>query len=213
MPAFRLGEETVRLFNPMPDTEMQEIIEKVGLLGRWPYAHGQRAFEVEYTYSMGREKEEIRIKPGQSYECPKSLSSLVYRRKREEGLVVLSRTETTSEQIMQRALEGLNRAHVFYNERGTAPIQKFRRRHQIRTDAEFDAIKYKIPGNLINAERARLIDVEIKRIAKGGKLSIAAGGLFKQDGNQLLEEKNTEIETLRKELAEKTQLLEAAQEE
>jgi hypothetical protein len=167
---YKLGEKLVKLYNPLPAVSMEEVVRDAGLEGLWSNPVGS-AFELQFVWSQGPEREEIVIKPGEYVELPITIANHAFSQLQGDGLIMLVRNAKTgewpeagSDLFRQKCLEGLQRAKQFFMLRGTIPLSKARVRHGIQSDEQWESIKIKFKGGLINKAREARIDDERKRL-------------------------------------------------
>jgi hypothetical protein len=153
MPKYKLGEEMMRLFNPLPPPTTRELVKVCDFVGMVK-VDDHPVFRVEHVWSAGAERETITIDPGQVVEMPKKMAMEIQRLKREQGIVLLSKNSDP----VESAREGLQSALAFYRGRGSMQVQKFRARHGVtKDDEQWQLLRTEIPGAVMNMEKERMV--------------------------------------------------------
>ena len=172
MPTYRLGEAIARVYNPLPKASMDDVIADAGLRGLWQDRHGS-AFALKFVWSQGPEREEVVINPGDSVELPMSIANYAFGELAGMGLVLLPKDPVTGEfpeegdQLWyDKVFEALQKARQFYLMRGSIPLSKARVRHGVQDDKQWENVRIKFKGGLLNKAREDRVIEQIARLER-----------------------------------------------
>jgi hypothetical protein len=158
MPTIGLNENMATVMNPLPDIPEKAIIEQTGIIRR---PNGEFGFDLEYQWSVGAEKEFLRMKPGESRILPLSVARSIHKALRHRGFAYVY----TGEDPQVKALEALEEAWAFYMNRGPEQLRGVMARHGYKPE-DLPEIKRKFAPYLLNETRAKLIRAHIEKLTR-----------------------------------------------
>jgi len=162
-----ISETSVFVFNPLPALEDADVLERAGLLETAEAATLSPLY-IEWQYSGGREREYIRLLPGERAVLRMSDAAAMMHEKAEQGLTTL-RLEGTPEEEKIASVAGLKRAIQFYTDRGNKRLQNIRKRFGL-TREEMEENKHEHWSFYYNQAVADLLREELNRLAPNAGL-------------------------------------------
>lgn len=158
MPTIGLNENMATVLNPLPDIPERTVIAQTGIIRR---PNGEFGFELEYQWSVGAEKEFLRLKPGESKILPLSVARSIHKALRHRGFAVVY----TGEDPLAKSIEALEEAWAFYMNRGPEQLRGLMARHGYKAE-DMPEIKRKFAPYLLNETRAKLIRAHIEKLER-----------------------------------------------
>jgi len=163
MPDFTLGEKMVRVFNPMPSANLQDLM-KLAKHPDWRHRRNKRdAFDIMVKWSAGIEEQSRELPAQGSMMLPLSTANALLksgRQLREQGLVILPEGEDPC----FAAEKGLTKALEFFTKIGPHAILKLKRRLGISSKADEDLARTRFAGYYVAVEKMKLVEKELKKV-------------------------------------------------
>lgn len=158
-----LNEPDVWVWNPLPDTTIDELREEIGLSNRYEQS-GRRYFEINWQFSHGPEREHVVLKPGESRLLKESIAVDLIREMQEQGLISLS-PDADDAQWEAARVRGIRAAQRFWHERGRPRIQAFALKNSF-SDEQINQHKAEIAQWFINEAAAKALHKALDAPAK-----------------------------------------------
>jgi hypothetical protein len=161
-----IAEESVCIFNPLPDVEDTDLL-KIAKLDELTIAAKRSPFILEWKYSGGLEGEYIELKPGERRVLRASDARLWLKAVGEKGGVVhpMQASET---QVRKLAAEGIQRAIKFYKDRGPARLPEVRKKLGL-TKEEMEEARHEHWAYYMNAARAEVLERRLRELRSPSK--------------------------------------------
>lgn len=156
-----LSEETFFALNPLPEITERELLDMAGMEDVRG-AEKFNAFEMNWTWSAGLEREALRLKPGQKALLRETEAREWLRDFKELGGVLVDMDAKPAE-IRKASVEGLERAARFYRDRGEIRVVEFMKTHGLG-DSELGRYKYQLWAYYLNEQKANFLMDKAKEL-------------------------------------------------
>lgn len=168
-----LREPIVYLYNPLPKTTEEALLEDAGLELIEP--SGRDPFEVEWTYGTGFERETIRIPAGEFFPLRQSEAKEALRQLKELGVVQVHTDDSEDPDVRIEAATGLKRAASYWSERGYRRVADFRKAKGIGKEEleeyTYDLWPYFLGEAKAKAARKALDELRRSNVKKHNKVT------------------------------------------
>ena len=162
-----ISETLYYVYNPLPDIDEAEVLERAKLDGIEPKA--VHPFGVLWQYGGTLEQEKVSLKPGEFFPLRKSEADAFLKEFGPLGIVAVEDPHNPDE-VRKATLSGLNKALEYWRARGNKRITEYRKTHGIGAD-ELEDFRYDLWAYYYNQARADIIKDKITDIRTAPKAS------------------------------------------
>jgi hypothetical protein len=163
-----ISEKVFHIYNPLPDVDDQEILDRAGLELMEPAKKSQ--FTCHWQYSGGAEQEWIHLNPGEFLLLRESEVKEFMKENREHGMVVVD-DPSDPESIKAASIKGLTAALKFFKDRGKVRLVDVRKTHGF-TKEEMEENKHDHWAYYYNQAKADIIADVLKGLRAKPKAKV-----------------------------------------